>query len=123
MLSTTMRFSHGLGLVSLLHFPILLSSLSSSSSSSSFRPLVGAKSFRYMASSPAKPKPPAAKKVEHKMELFGDVRIDNYYWLRDDSRSNPEVLSYLGQENSYTDSIMSGNENPIPIFEIEFKVR
>ncbi|KAI6676733.1 hypothetical protein NL676_037529 [Syzygium grande] len=29
--------------------------------------------------------PPAAKKVEHRMEMFGDVRIDNYYWLCDDS--------------------------------------
>ncbi|PON68146.1 Peptidase S9A, prolyl oligopeptidase [Parasponia andersonii] len=107
-----MRFNQGLGLVSLLHFPLLLSSLSSSSFSS-FPPLVGAKSFRsFMASStaPANPSPPVAKKVEHRMELFGDVRIDNYYWLRDDSRSDPEVLSYLRQENSYTDSIMSGTE-------------
>ncbi|KAI9108130.1 hypothetical protein K1719_021003 [Acacia pycnantha] len=47
------------------------------------------------------PPPPVAKKVEHTMEMFGDVRIDNYYWLRDDSRTNPDVLSYLRQENSY----------------------
>jgi oligopeptidase B len=52
--------------------------------------------------------PPAAKKVEHAMKLFNDVRIDNYYWLRDDSRSDPDVLSYLRQENAYTDSVMSG---------------
>ena len=49
-----------------------------------------------------------AKKVEHKMELFGDVRIDNYYWLRDDSRKNADVISYLQQENAYTDFVMSG---------------
>lgn len=54
------------------------------------------------------PSPPTPKKVRHEMELFGDVRVDNYYWLRDDSRSNPELLSYLHQENAYTDSIMSG---------------
>jgi len=54
------------------------------------------------------PPPPVAKKVEHAMEMFGDVRIDNYYWLRDDSRTDPEVLSYLSQENAYTDSVMSG---------------
>uniref|UniRef100_K7LM15 Prolyl endopeptidase n=1 Tax=Glycine max TaxID=3847 RepID=K7LM15_SOYBN len=42
------------------------------------------------------------------MEMFGDVRIGNYYWLRDDSRTDPEVLSYLHEENAYTDSIMSG---------------
>ncbi|XP_019428332.1 PREDICTED: uncharacterized protein LOC109336282 isoform X1 [Lupinus angustifolius] len=57
------------------------------------------------------PAPPVAKKVEHAMELFGDVRIDNYYWLRDDSRTSPEVLSYLREENEYTDSIMSGSKN------------
>ncbi|KHN37344.1 Protease 2 [Glycine soja] len=53
------------------------------------------------------PPPPVAKKVEHAMEMFGDVRIGNYYWLRDDSRTDPEVLSYLHEENAYTDSIMS----------------
>ncbi|KAK4743041.1 hypothetical protein SAY87_001042 [Trapa incisa] len=53
------------------------------------------------------PVPPVAKKVEHRMELFGDVRIDNYYWLRDDSRSDADVLAYLRQENEYTDSVMS----------------
>ncbi|KAL5828317.1 hypothetical protein ACOSQ4_020114 [Xanthoceras sorbifolium] len=56
------------------------------------------------------PSPPVAKKVEHVMELFGDVRVDNYYWLRDDSRSDPEILSYLKLENIYTDSVMSGTK-------------
>ncbi|XP_024025988.1 uncharacterized protein LOC21405850 [Morus notabilis] len=104
MISTTMRFNRRISIVGLLHFPLILSSLSSSSSS--FRPLVGAKLFRSSMASET-PKPPAAKKVKHVMELFGDVRVDNYYWLRDDSRSDPEVLSYLKQENAYTDSIMS----------------
>ncbi|KAM3693629.1 hypothetical protein ACJW31_08G182200 [Castanea mollissima] len=56
------------------------------------------------------PQPPVAKKVPHKMELFGDVRVDNYYWLRDDSRSNPDMLSYLKQENAFTDSLMSDSK-------------
>ncbi|KAL0000285.1 hypothetical protein SO802_019887 [Lithocarpus litseifolius] len=51
--------------------------------------------------------PPMAKKVSHLMEMFGDMRVDNYYWLRDDSRTNPAVLSYLKEENHYTHSIMS----------------
>ncbi|KAL6189667.1 hypothetical protein ACLB2K_036070 [Fragaria x ananassa] len=54
--------------------------------------------------------PPVAKKVEHKMELLGDVRVDDYYWLRDDSRSDPDVLSYLQQENDYTNFHMSGTK-------------
>lgn len=52
--------------------------------------------------------PPVAKKVKHEMEMFGDVRVDNYYWLRDDSRTDPDVLAYLNQENAYTESVMSG---------------
>ncbi|XP_062159653.1 uncharacterized protein LOC133866997 [Alnus glutinosa] len=67
------------------------------------------KSTATMATEPM-PKPPLAKKVEHVMEMFGDARIDNYYWLRDDSRTDPEVLSYLKQENAYTDSVMSGGK-------------
>ncbi|PKA52054.1 oligopeptidase B [Apostasia shenzhenica] len=51
--------------------------------------------------------PPVAKKVRHEMEMFGDVRVDDYYWLRDDSRSDFEVLSYLKAENDYTDQAMS----------------
>ncbi|KAG8365725.1 hypothetical protein BUALT_Bualt17G0001800 [Buddleja alternifolia] len=50
---------------------------------------------------------PMAKKVKHEMEMFGDIRVDNYYWLRDDSRSDPQVLDYLRQENAYTHHLMS----------------
>ncbi|XP_060195811.1 uncharacterized protein LOC132625057 isoform X1 [Lycium barbarum] len=66
--------------------------------------------FHSKAMANTTPLPPAPKKVRHEMELFGDVRVDNYYWLRDDSRSNPEVLSYLHQENAYTDSVMAGTK-------------
>lgn len=55
--------------------------------------------------------PPVAKKVTHEMEMFGDVRVDNYYWLRDDKRTNPDVLSYLKQENDYTEFMMQGTKH------------
>ncbi|HET7038701.1 MAG TPA: S9 family peptidase, partial [Gemmatimonadales bacterium] len=32
--------------------------------------------------------------------LHGDVRVDNYFWLRE--KENPEVLAYLEAENAYT---------------------
>ncbi len=35
----------------------------------------------------------------------GSFRIDNYYWLRE--RENPEVISYLEAENTYTDTLMA----------------
>ncbi len=55
---------------------------------------------------------PHAKKIPFKHSEHGQTRIDNYNWLRDDSRKNPEVIRYLNQENSYTDAILS-NEKPL----------
>ena len=46
-------------------------------------------------------KPPIPKKIPHELEAHGDVRIDDYYWMRDDSRSDPELISYLESENEY----------------------
>ena len=40
--------------------------------------------------------------------LHGDVRVDDYFWLRD--RSHPEVLAYLEAENSYTSTVMRHTE-------------
>lgn len=65
-------------------------------------------SFSFSAPNPSMAKPPVAKKVKHEMDMFGDVRVDNYYWLRDDSRTDPEVLAYLKEENAYTELFMSG---------------
>ncbi|MEN1785712.1 MAG: S9 family peptidase [Bacteroidota bacterium] len=45
------------------------------------------------------PKPPTAKQHPKQLELHGDVRVDNYYWLKD--RDNPEVIDYLEAENAY----------------------
>lgn len=50
--------------------------------------------------------PPKANKVPHVMTDHGDTRTDNYYWLRDDSRKDPNVLDYLNAENVYTESVM-----------------
>ena len=35
---------------------------------------------------------------------------DNYYWLRDDERKNPEILKYLNDENEYFQNYMSSTE-------------
>ena len=50
-------------------------------------------------------KQPLAAKREHRLELHGDLRIDEYYWLKD--RENPEVLEYLAAENSYREHEMA----------------
>ncbi len=53
-------------------------------------------------------KPPVAKIVPRVDTMFGDIRVDNYYWLRD--KENPEVLAYIEAENAYTDSMMKHTE-------------
>ncbi len=53
------------------------------------------------------PAPPVAKKVSHVFEEHGNKRIDNYHWLRDDSRSRPDVLEYLKAENAYYEANMA----------------
>ncbi len=45
------------------------------------------------------PKPPVAKIITHTLEKHGHLRTDDYYWLNE--RENPEVISYLNQENDY----------------------
>ncbi|MGG7446546.1 oligopeptidase B [Kosakonia oryzendophytica] len=54
--------------------------------------------------------PPKAKKIPHAMTVHGDTRIDNYYWLRDDARSQPDVLDYLQQENRYGHEVMASQQ-------------
>ena len=46
-------------------------------------------------------KPPQPKKIPKTLVAHGDERIDNYHWLRDDTRKDPEVISYLEAENQY----------------------
>jgi len=44
-------------------------------------------------------KAPRAEKIAKKLEIHGDVRIDNYYWLN--NKENPKVIDYLNAENDY----------------------
>ena len=53
------------------------------------------------------PQPPVAKTVPHTVKSAHGDRVDPYYWLRDDSRSRPEVLDYLKAENAYTEAMLA----------------
>lgn len=53
---------------------------------------------------------PRAEKRPHELTLHGQTRVDEYYWLRDDSRSDPQVLAYLEEENAYFDRLMEPTE-------------
>lgn len=52
--------------------------------------------------------PPIAAKKPQLLILHNDERVDNYYWLRE--KENPEVITYLEAENSYTQAMMQHTE-------------
>ncbi len=51
------------------------------------------------------------------MEIHNHKRIDNYYWMRDDHRTAPEVLAHLNNENNYTEKMLAQQK---PLREILF---
>ena len=44
---------------------------------------------------------PTPKKIPVTFEAHGVQRVDNYYWMRDDTRKDPKVIEHLNTENSY----------------------
>lgn len=54
---------------------------------------------------------PVAKKVPFVIETHGHKRTDNYYWMRDDQRKDPEILAHLVAENKYTSDILAHTES------------
>jgi len=52
---------------------------------------------------------PRAERIEKKLEIHGDVRIDNYYWLND--KENPKVIDYLNAENKYYNEVTEHTNN------------
>jgi oligopeptidase B len=71
--------------------------------------LVAALTFLVVAcASPGSHEPPRAKTVPRQLEAHGDVRIDEYYWLK--NRDDPEVVAYLQAENAYLEAVMKPTE-------------
>ena len=50
---------------------------------------------------------PIAKVKPYIHDVHGHQREDDYFWLRDDKRENPEILAYLEDENHYTEKMMA----------------
>jgi oligopeptidase B len=63
--------------------------------------LIGCATQKPQPVAPPAPQPPVAAVHPFAVQSPNGVRIDNYYWLRDDSRSRPDVLAYLKAENTY----------------------
>lgn len=53
--------------------------------------------------------PPVAEMIPDTFTEFGNVRIDNYFWMRD--KTNPRVIEYLKAENAYTDAVMTSTKS------------
>jgi len=54
------------------------------------------------------PTPPIATKHPKRIEEQGDVRIDDYFWLRE--RENSDVRAYVEAENAYMTALMAHTE-------------
>lgn len=53
---------------------------------------------------------PRAEQRPQRLLAHGDARVDNYAWLRDDSRSRPEVIAHLQAENRYAAAQLARHE-------------
>jgi oligopeptidase B len=54
------------------------------------------------------PQPPVARKVPKIDVVHGDVRQDDYHWLRE--KDSPDVSAYLEAENAYADGVLQPTE-------------
>ena len=51
--------------------------------------------------------PPDVEKRPHTVTSPHGERQDEYYWLRDDERKDPQMLAYLNAENAYADAVLA----------------
>ena len=64
---------------------------------------------------------PKAKKIHKILEIHGDKRADDYFWMNE--RENPEVTDYLNAENAYCDFMMKDTEDFQQLLFDEMKAR
>ncbi len=60
-----------------------------------------------LAGCAALPQPPMAEQRAYRVESPQGTRIDPYYWMRDDTRSDRRVLAHLRAENRYVEAVMA----------------
>ncbi|NRA61666.1 MAG: S9 family peptidase, partial [Psychrobium sp.] len=53
---------------------------------------------------------PIAKKISHQMTHHQHQRQDDYYWMRDDERTDPEILAHLAAENTYCEQQLAAQK-------------
>jgi oligopeptidase B len=70
-----------------------------------------ARENRTTADATVHPKPPVAETRAFEVLSPHGTRNDPYYWLRDDTRKDPEVLAYLQAETDYAKAVLAGTES------------
>jgi oligopeptidase B len=70
--------------------------------------LLAPAAFTRAAAQTAAVTPPVARVIPRIDTLHGDIRQDDYFWLRE--KENPEVRAYLEAENAYTKAGMAHTE-------------
>ena len=53
------------------------------------------------------PRPPVAAMKPHEVKSPQGTRVDEYFWLRDDTRKDPQMLAYLSAENAYKEAMLA----------------
>lgn len=51
--------------------------------------------------------PPDPPSRPHPIDSVAGTRLDEYFWMRDDDRTDPEVLAHLAAENAYADAVLA----------------
>jgi len=66
---------------------------------------------------------PIAKRVPTEIVSEHGTRVDQYQWLRDDNRENPEMLAYLQAENAYKQNYFKRLEGRVTDLTKEMRAR
>ncbi|HEY1118540.1 MAG TPA: S9 family peptidase [Acidimicrobiales bacterium] len=54
--------------------------------------------------------PPTPRRQPVTRERHGRTAVDEYAWMRDDDRTDPDVLAHLEAENAHTAAVLAGDE-------------
>jgi oligopeptidase B len=67
--------------------------------------------------------PPVAPRRPQRLTAHGDERVDDWFWLRSDDRSDPEVLALLEAENAHVTAALAHTEDLQAALFAEMKAR
>ena len=82
-------------------------------------PAVAAAKSKASPMTATRPTPPIARKIPHRTEQLGRVRVDDYAWMKDDnwqkvlrdpSLIKADVKAHLTEENAYTKAMLAPTE-------------